>query len=53
MARVNTYLNFTSETEEAFAFYRSVLGASLRSCSASAMCRRRRASPRWRLPIGS
>ena len=26
MARVNTYLNFTRETEEAFAFYRSVFG---------------------------
>jgi len=26
MARVNTYLNFTRDTEEAFAFYRSVFG---------------------------
>ena len=26
MARVNTYLNFTRETEQAFEFYRSVFG---------------------------
>lgn len=26
MARVNTYLNFTRETEQAFTFYRSVFG---------------------------